>query len=62
METVVLERAKEEKAGGKEAKEAYKKPYISEEKPGPEFVEELLRSQFGESKLVMTCTKCHHCR
>jgi len=49
------------KVDGEKAKEAYRKPYISEKKSGLEFVEELLRRQFGNN-FAVTCSKCHHCR
>lgn len=59
METaVLLDRAEETIV----KKEVYEKPYISEEKTGIGFIEQVLESQFGKSELVMTCTKCHHCR
>lgn len=40
--------------------EKYEKPLIVE-RDGLEFVEQILQ-QFQANELVMTCTKCHHCR
>jgi hypothetical protein len=38
----------------------YEKPLIIE-RVGLEFVEQILQ-QFKTNELVITCTKCHHCR
>lgn len=38
----------------------YEKPCIVE-REGLEFVEKILQ-QFQTNELVITCTKCHHCR
>lgn len=41
-------------------KSKYEKPLIIE-KSGLEFVEQILQ-QFQTNDLVITCTRCHHCR
>lgn len=41
-------------------KPKYEKPLIVE-RAGLEFVEQILQ-QFQTNELVITCTKCHHCR
>ncbi len=41
-------------------KPKYEKPLIVEQ-VGLEFVEQILQ-QFQTNELVVTCTKCHHCR
>ncbi len=41
-------------------KPKYEKPLIVEQ-VGLEFVEQILQ-QFQTNELVITCTKCHHCR
>lgn len=38
----------------------YEKPFIIE-RTGLEFIEQILQ-QFQTNELVITCTKCHHCR
>lgn len=41
-------------------KPKYEKPLIVEQ-VGLEFVEQILQ-QFQTNELVITCTKCHHCK
>lgn len=45
---------------GKVQQQEYEKPLIIE-RAGLEFVEQILQ-QFQTNELVVTCTKCHHCR